>query len=140
MSCTHSTPYLGQAGDTRCWVCDMAAEQQRYDELRKQHAECPMPHFNGLTPKEDEALSLMAEECAEVIQIVEKIKRHGLQSIYKETSNRALLERELADVECCIQILIREDIVWRSQIDSCRVTKINKFRGRPELLHHLEPL
>ena len=37
-------------------------------------------HFNKLTPAEDERLAMLAEECAEVIQIVSKIQRHGYDS------------------------------------------------------------
>lgn len=99
-----------------------------------------MNHFNGLSPREAEALSLLLEECAEVIQIVGKIQRHGLGSLYNGVSNRTLLERELADVECSIAIVVREGIAWRPEIDAAVADKIKKFRARPELLHHLEPL
>ena len=58
-------------------------------------------HFNGLTPAETERLAMLAEECAEVIQIVGKILRHGYESHHPDTpdvSNRFLLRRELLDV------------------------------------------
>ena len=58
--------------------------------------------FNGLTPAQAERLDIMAEECAEVIQAIMKIKRHGFESCSPfganpETNREALL-RELADV------------------------------------------
>lgn len=37
-------------------------------------------NFNKLTPAETERLSMLAEECAEVIQVVGKILRHGYES------------------------------------------------------------
>ncbi|HTG26079.1 MAG TPA: hypothetical protein VK681_39140 [Reyranella sp.] len=40
----------------------------------------PEKHFNGLSPQDAEILALIAEECAEVIQAVTKIQRHGLES------------------------------------------------------------
>ena len=55
-------------------------------------------HFNNLSESEAEALSVLAEECAEVIQIISKIQRHGIDSAYKEISNRDNLSQELADV------------------------------------------
>ena len=37
-------------------------------------------HFNKLTEAEQERLVILAEECAEVIQVVAKIQRHGFNS------------------------------------------------------------
>ena len=57
---------------------------------------------NQLTPAETERLALLAEECAEVIQIVGKILRHGYESYHPDTpeiTNRRLLEKELGDLE-----------------------------------------
>ena len=58
-------------------------------------------HFNGLTPAEAERLAMLAEECAEVIQIVAKIQRHGYESFHPNdpsTTNRMLLKKELIDL------------------------------------------
>jgi NTP pyrophosphatase (non-canonical NTP hydrolase) len=59
-------------------------------------------YFNGLTPAENERLTLLAEEMAEVIQVVCKIQRHGYESMDPRhnlaISNRLFLERELGDV------------------------------------------
>ena len=55
-----------------------------------------------LTPAEAERLAMLAEECAEVIQIVGKILRHGYDSYHPadpETTNRDLLAKELTDIE-----------------------------------------
>lgn len=65
--------------------------------------------FNGLTPAQAERLDLMAEECAEVIQAIMKIKRHGFQSCSPfganpETNAEALL-RELVDVGAVMGML-----------------------------------
>jgi NTP pyrophosphatase (non-canonical NTP hydrolase) len=59
-------------------------------------------HFNGLTPAEHERLTMLAEECAEVIQAVTKIQRHGYESCNPfgpgVETNRERLLRELFDV------------------------------------------
>lgn len=59
------------------------------------------PQFNGLTPAEHERLAMLAEEAAEVIQIVGKILRHGYESKHPDNmngpTNRQMLENEIAD-------------------------------------------
>lgn len=63
-----------------------------------------------LTPAEVERLAMLAEECAEVIQIVGKILRHGYQSWHPKdptTSNRALLRKELTDLHAVHLAMIR---------------------------------
>ena len=67
--------------------------------------------FNKLTPAQDERLSYLAEECAEVIQVVMKIKRHGFDSYNPfdnlRPTNRRLLKRELSQVQAAMNELIR---------------------------------
>lgn len=66
----------------------------------------PTEHFNQLTEAEAERISILAEECAEVVQVCMKIQRHGLESHNPNherpdatpETNRHMLERELADV------------------------------------------
>lgn len=59
------------------------------------------PQFNGLTPAEHERLAMLAEEAAEVVQIVGKILRHGYESKHPDNmngpTNRQMLENEIAD-------------------------------------------
>lgn len=59
------------------------------------------PQFNGLTPAEYERLAMLAEEAAEVVQIVGKILRHGYESKHPNSmngpTNRQMLENEIAD-------------------------------------------
>lgn len=61
-----------------------------------------MRKFPNLSPAELERLAILAEECAEVIQVIGKIQRHGFESYNpfdpKRTTNRALLETELGHV------------------------------------------
>ena len=68
-----------------------------------------MENFNELTPAEAERLAMLAEECAEVVQIVGKILRHGYKSWYPadtfRTPNRVLLFKELVDVQAVMQLM-----------------------------------
>ncbi|EIP96850.1 hypothetical protein OpiT1DRAFT_01275 [Opitutaceae bacterium TAV1] len=68
-----------------------------------------MEHFNKLTPSEAERLALLAEECAETIQVVGKIPRHGYESRHPDggPTNRGLLEKESGDV-CAALVLLKD--------------------------------
>lgn len=70
-------------------------------------------HFNGLTPQQTELLDVIAEEAAEVIQIISKIKRHGYDSHDPVTGkgNREWLEDELMDfLATSMQLSIQGEI------------------------------
>lgn len=68
-------------------------------------------HFNGLTPAEAERLAMLAEECAEIIQIVGKILRHGYESWHpddpRKNTNRDLLEDEVGDLHGVLEMMRR---------------------------------
>jgi hypothetical protein len=50
-----------------------------------------MDHVNGLSNEQLESLALLSEECGEVIQVVGKILRHGLDSNWMDNpTNRKL--------------------------------------------------
>lgn len=67
---------------------------------------------NQLTPAQAERLAILAEECAEVTQMVGKILRHGYDSYnptvdeMKQKPNRALLQKELGDL---LWIIVKMD-------------------------------
>lgn len=65
--------------------------------------------FNGLSPAEAERLDILAEECAEVIQAVSKIKRHGYHSRHSlgSPSNREHLLAEIGDVSAAVGLMLR---------------------------------
>jgi NTP pyrophosphatase (non-canonical NTP hydrolase) len=58
-------------------------------------------HFNSLTPAEAERLAILAEECGEIVQIVMKALRHGLDFHHPDSgeTNRAAICRELGDLD-----------------------------------------
>lgn len=70
-------------------------------------------HFNQLTPAEAERLAMLAEECAEVIQIVGKILRHGYDSYHPDdpsVTNRDLLAKEITDVAAITKAMKRAEL------------------------------
>lgn len=64
---------------------------------------------NELSDGELERLALLAEEAGEVVQIVNKIIRHGYESCspFDETgtTNRELLEKEIGDFHFAVRLL-----------------------------------
>ncbi len=65
---------------------------------------------NGLSHAEAERLALLAEESAEVIQVVGKILRHGYESvnptIKHSLSNRYLLEKEIGHLYNVVDMML----------------------------------
>jgi NTP pyrophosphatase (non-canonical NTP hydrolase) len=98
--------------------------------------------FNGLSPVEHETISILAEECCEVGQVVGKIQRHGLESDalgkYPHT-NRLELEKEIADVGISIEVLLKLGVVTEDGILRARLEKLAKLRKHPERFHHITP-
>ncbi|MGR3524882.1 MAG: hypothetical protein ACU0CT_02645 [Paracoccaceae bacterium] len=73
-----------------------------------------MAHFNNLTPAEAERLAMLAEECAEVIQVVGKILRHGYDSYHPANpavSNRDLLAKEATEVVVILSEMKRAELI-----------------------------
>ena len=80
-------------------------------------------------------LGLLQEECAEVIQIVNKIRRFGLESEYNGKTNQESLFAEINDIYAVLG-LIREDFSILHMIDDSHVAlkkgKIAKFKEYSE--------
>lgn len=62
----------------------------------------------GLSDAERERLALLSEECAEVIQVIGKIFRHGFESTHPNggPNNRQLLAHEIGDMQLATQLCI----------------------------------
>ena len=92
--------------------------------------------FNKLTPAEEERLAILAEECAEVIQVIGKILRHGYESDNHgklPQTNRQHLEEEIGNVRHIVDRMVNEGDLTYWQIEASRLHKaatIGKY------LHH----
>ena len=62
---------------------------------------------------QNEILDIMQEECGEVVQMISKCRRFGLDNQYGEQSstNRARLTEEVGDLMCMIQLMQEAGIV-----------------------------
>ena len=77
-----------------------------------------------------EAMDILQEECAEVIQAVSKISRFGLDNYkpWKPKTNREHLEEELGDLYAMIEILQDMDIVSWTNIEKAAEAKKEKLK------------
>lgn len=95
------------------------------------------PFFNnGLSPAEAERLAILAEECAEVIQVVGKILRHGYASFHPanpDMTNRDLLTQEMGHVFAAQDMMVLAGDVEETDIDHSLHEKQRKIKP---FLHH----
>ena len=92
-------------------------------------------HFNGLSPADAEALTLISEECAEVIQAIAKIQRHGLWSEHPESRipNWSALQREVGDLLAALRVgEVQRLLDWGNVIGH----RDRKLMTLPKYLHH----
>lgn len=74
--------------------------------------------------RQEEILTILQEECAEVIQAVSKVRRFGLDGNVTE------LKKEIADVLCMIDILLASDIVKieETELEMMKYEKVIKLK------------
>lgn len=83
-----------------------------------------------MNKKEQEILDILQEECAEVIQMVSKIRRFGLDEAHLKDgrTNREKLTEEIGDLLCMIDLSIRYDIVPDNKVYVARGAKEEKLK------------
>jgi NTP pyrophosphatase (non-canonical NTP hydrolase) len=93
--------------------------------------------FNELRDDEHERLSILMEECGEVIQIIGKIFRHGYESTHPDDgegpNNREMLETELGHIEFSKSMMIKNGDIDQSRIAQSKRKKRLKIC---QYLHH----
>lgn len=96
-----------------------------------------MIHFNDLTPAEAERLAILSEECAEVIQIIGKIQRHGYNSTHPDVgpSNSILLATEIGHVKAAVEMMKCAGDLVALAISRSEETKTLVYRAK-KYLHH----
>lgn len=87
--------------------------QSRILELDK------VAHLNG----DDLTLTIASEECAELIQAISKVKRHGFRGVYERN-----LHEEVADILICIV-----ELVSLGYLDIDKVIEWQKFKVNREV-------
>lgn len=78
--------------------------------------------------RREELLTILMEECAEVIVEASKIKRFGESSVYNGENALNKLEKELGDLYCMIDLLHGEDMISYTKLDEYASAKHEKLR------------
>jgi len=80
--------------------------------------------------KQDEILNILQEECAEVIQMVSKCRRFGIDEIHRKDggTNRERLTEEVGDVLCMIKLMHDFDIIDSDALEVACALKIEKLK------------
>ena len=96
--------------------------------------------FNGLSEEQEEILTIMMEECAEIIQEICKIKRHGYESHHPELleTNHEALIRELGDLLCIKAIWAKSQSntnMIAAKLERYGLEKLSKL---PRYTHHID--
>ena len=75
-------------------------------------------------------LTILQEECAEVIQAISKIHRFGLTNHKPDSTyiNQENLEEELGDMLAMIDLLRDMDVVCWGNMEVARLAKIEKLK------------
>lgn len=76
----------------------------------------------------EEALRILQEECAEVVQAISKVFRFGLDDVYNGYTNRERLEEEVGDLLCMVDILVENCLLSDSHVNSARKMKREKLK------------
>ena len=74
-----------------------------------------------------EALLILQEECAEVVQATSKCFRFGLNGMYLQESNRERLEQEIGDVLAMIDILTDQGEISLERLLEAKQRKFKKL-------------
>ena len=82
-----------------------------------------------MNEKNREALVILQEECAEVIQAVSKCYRFGLDNQHKSgATQRANLELEVGDMLALVYILIEQGVIDLNNLQTAKLNKVEKLK------------
>lgn len=80
----------------------------------------------------EEIMTILQEECAEVITSISKCKRFGLHTLipFTETkeTNMSRLSKELGDVLAMIDLLVEQKLVTNQELEEYKQSKIEKLK------------
>ena len=78
----------------------------------------------------EEIMLIAQEECAEVTQAISKVFRFGFAAQHNGVSNKSMLEEEIGDLECMIELLKLEYAIDRDAVEKAKrakAAKLNKW-------------
>lgn len=89
-----------------------------------------MKNLNQLNDKTKEALVILQEESAEVVQEISKCFRFGLDNQHYKTGLKhvTMLETEVGDVLALVDILVDQGILNTSNLEAAKAAKKEKLK------------
>lgn len=80
--------------------------------------------------QQQEILDILQEECAEVIQMISKCRRFGLDNTHLklEKPNRECLTEEIGDLMCLVNLAIVTNIVSIESVQTAQNNKLEKLK------------
>lgn len=80
--------------------------------------------------RSEEILNIAQEECAELIQIISKVRRFGIDEYHfkDKVPNRQRLAEEVGDVLCMIMLMIEEGVISQEDVEQARNNKVEKLK------------
>jgi NTP pyrophosphatase (non-canonical NTP hydrolase) len=83
-----------------------------------------------MNSKENEILNILQEECAEVIQMVSKCRRFGMDQTHLKDggTNRERLTEEIGDVICMLKLAQDFGIVDVTEVNDAAFRKLEKLK------------
>jgi len=83
-----------------------------------------------IDPQISETLTILQEECAEVIQTISKVFRFGFSDCYPDNGapNNVKLECEIGDTLAMIDILIEKGVVNSLSVNEAKLAKRQKLK------------
>jgi len=85
-----------------------------------------------LNHQTEEIMTILQEECAEVITSISKCRRFGLHTLvpFTETkeTNMSRLSKELGDVLAMIDLLVEQKLVTNQELEEYKQSKIEKLK------------
>jgi len=84
----------------------------------------------SMNTKSHEIMSILQEECSEVIQAVSKINRFGIDNYKpgKPKTNREHLEEELGDLLAMVDLLEKDGIISKDKMENAKKAKFEKLK------------
>jgi NTP pyrophosphatase (non-canonical NTP hydrolase) len=83
-----------------------------------------------MSPRTQEILDILQEECAEVIVEVSKCRRFGIDSKHYKTGelHSKMLEQELGDVLAMMKLLIESGVISELGLEQAGEKKLEKLK------------
>jgi NTP pyrophosphatase (non-canonical NTP hydrolase) len=88
------------------------------------------PTRHTMNSKIEEIMNIAQEECAEVIQMISKVRRFGIDTTHLKAGvpNRAMLTEEIGDLLAMIELLVENNVITAQGLEAAKMAKFAKLK------------